>query len=132
MISSGEINFGHWNRGAMKISRDTSDRAAMQELGSRIARYRLGQNLTQATLAAQAGVSTPTVLRLEQGRSTQAANFIRILRALKLLGNLESLIPEPGISPVQQAAMPAELRERASAPSALNRRRRANGLGDAP
>ena len=132
MISSGEINFGHWNRGAMKISRDTSDRAAMQELGSRIARYRLGQNLTQATLAAQAGVSTPTVLRLEQGRSTQAANFIRILRALKLLGNLESLIPEPGISPVQQAAMPGELRERASSPSALNRRRRANGLGDAP
>ena len=116
----------------MKISRDTSDRAAMQELGSRIARYRLGQNLTQATLAAQAGVSTPTVLRLEQGRSTQAANFIRILRALKLLGNLEALIPEPGISPVQQAAMPAELRERASSPSALNRRRRANGLGDAP
>ena len=116
----------------MRISRDISDRTALKELGSRIARYRLNQNLTQATLAAAAGVSTPTVLRLEQGKSTQAANFIRILRALKLLDNLEGLIPEPGVNSVQPVGTPGEPRRRASSPSALNRRHRANGLGDEP
>lgn len=101
----------------MKISRDTSDRAALRELGSRIARHRLNRNLTQAALAAQAGVSTPTVQRIEQGNSTQAANLLRILRALKLLENLEALIPEPAVSPIQQARLRGRVRQRASSPS---------------
>lgn len=101
----------------MKISGDMSDRAALKELGSRIARHRLNKNLTQATLAAQAGVSTPTIQRIEQGKSTQASNLIRILRALRLLDNLEILIPEPAISPIQQAKMRGKLRKRASSPS---------------
>ena len=59
----------------------TSDDAALETLGRRLARHRLNRNLTQAALAAQAGVSTPTVQRIEQGHSSQAANLIRILRA---------------------------------------------------
>ncbi len=101
----------------MKISGDISDRAVLKELGSRIARYRLNKNLTQAMLAAQGGVSTPTIQRIEQGESTQATILIRILRALKLLDNLEVLIPEPAISPIQQAKMRGKLRQRASSPS---------------
>ena len=94
-----------------------SDRAALKELGSRIARHRLNKNLTQAALAVEAGVSTPTVQRIEQGKSTQASNLIRILRALKLLANLEILIPEPAVSPIQQVKMRGKLRQRASSPS---------------
>ena len=101
----------------MKISGDMSDRAVLKELGGRIARYRLNKNLTQAILAAQAGVSTPTIQRIEQGNSTQASNLIRILRALKLLDNLEVLIPEPAYSPIQQAKMRGKLRQRASSPT---------------
>ena len=71
----------------------------------------------QATLAAQAGVSTPTVQRIEQGSSTQATNLLRILRALKLLDNLDALIPQPAVSPIQQARMRGKLRQRASSPS---------------
>ena len=82
-----------------------------------MARHRLNRNLTQAALAAQAGVSTPTVQRIEQGNSTQAANLLRILRALKLLDNLEALIPEPPVSPIQQARLRGKLRQRASSPS---------------
>ena len=88
-----------------------------------MARHRLNRNLTQATLAAQAGVSTPTVQRIEQGTSIQAANLLRILRALKLLDNLEALIPEPAISPIQQARLRGRVRQRASTRSSDLRER---------
>ena len=102
---------------AMRIADDTSDRAVLSELGKRLARYRLNKNLTQATLAAQAGVSLPTIQRIEKGSSTQASNLIRVLRALKLLRSLDSLIPEPPVSPIQQAKLRGRQRRRASSPS---------------
>ena len=86
----------------------------MQVLGRRLARHRLNRNLTQAALAAQAGVSTLTVQRVEHGNSSQAANLIRILRALGLLANLDALIPEPAISPIQLVSMRGRIRQRAS------------------
>lgn len=101
----------------MKISTDISDDVTLRELGNRIAQYRLNRNMTQDTLANEAGVSTRTIIRIEQGHSTQTANLIRILRSLKLLENLESLIPEPAISPIQQVKMQGKKRKRASSPS---------------
>jgi putative transcriptional regulator len=79
----------------MKFREDNSDEATLKELGSRMAQYRLNQNQTQDTLAQEAGVSKRTIHRVEHGCSTQASNLIRILRALRLLENLEALIPEP-------------------------------------
>ena len=98
----------------METSPQPSDHAALQALGRRLARHRLNRNLTQAEVAAEAGVSTLTVQRIEQGRSSQATNLIRILRALGLLDNLDSLVPEPAISPIQQARMRGRIRQRAS------------------
>ena len=89
----------------------------MQALGRRLARHRLNRNLTQAALAAQAGISTLTVQRIEQGRSSQATNLIRILRALGLLDNLDALVPEPAVSPIQQVRMRGRVRQRASSRS---------------
>lgn len=100
----------------MKITHSTSDSAAIHELGNRLARHRLNRNLTQAALAAEAGISVPTVQRLEQGNSCQAASLIRILRVLKLLDHLDGLIPEPAVSPIQQLRMRDKLRRRASSP----------------
>ena len=98
----------------MTISYENSDSEALRELGGRIARYRLNKNLTQAALATQAGVSRPTIQRIEQGKSTQTSNLIRILRAFNLLDNLDVLVPEPAISPIQQARMRGKTRRRAS------------------
>ena len=89
----------------------------MQALGRRLARHRLNRNLTQAALAAEAGVSKLTVHRIEQGHSLQAVNLIRILRALGLLDNLDAVVPEPAISPIQQVRMRGRVRQRASSRS---------------
>ena len=94
-----------------------SPHAALHALGRRLARHRLNRNLTQSALAAQAGVSTLTVQRIEQGHSSQAANLIKVLSALGLLENLVALVPEPAISPIQQARMRGRIRQRASSRS---------------
>ena len=91
-----------------------SDKALLKEIGGRIARYRLNGNRTQAALAKEAGVSLPTLQRIESGHSTQWANLLRVLRALKLLENLQALIPEPAVSPLQALKMRGKERLRAS------------------
>ncbi len=100
----------------MKFSDVQSDEAILAELGNRIAQYRLNGNLTQSALATEAGVSKRTLHRVEHGESTHLSNLIRILRALDLLDNLEALLPEPAVSPLQQVKMQGKRRQRASSP----------------
>ncbi len=93
-----------------------SDKAILNEFGLRISRYRLNKNMTQGALAAEAGVSTPTIQRVESGASIQLLKLIRVLRALNLIGNIESLAPELAASPLQQLKMKGKIRQRASSP----------------
>ena len=51
----------------------TTDGGILEELGKRLRRERLDRNLTQAALAREAGISKPSVERLEAGRSVQLA-----------------------------------------------------------
>ncbi len=103
----------------MHFAGRNSDRAILEELGRRIARHRLNRNLTQEAFADEAGVSKATLARLERGRSTNLSNLVRILRTLHLVENLESLVPEPLPSPIQQIATGKEHRQRASKKAAL-------------
>ena len=75
-----------------------SDASVLADLGERLTSARLARNLTQSELAQTAGVSKRTVERLEAGRSGQLTSFVRVLRALDLLGGLEAALPaaEPG------------------------------------
>jgi len=98
----------------MNFQSENSDDAVLKELGNRIARYRLNRNQTQEALAQEAGVSERTVIRIEQGHSTQLTNLIRIVRALHMIENFETLIPTPAISPIQQMKMEGKKRKRAS------------------
>ncbi len=91
-----------------------SNNLILTQLGQRIARYRLNQNISQQSLANEAGISKPTLQRMENGHSSQTANLIRVLRALDLLDNFNNLIPEPAPSPIQQAKMHGKIRQRAS------------------
>ncbi|NCQ35705.1 helix-turn-helix transcriptional regulator [bacterium] len=98
----------------MAIINENSDEAVLEEVGKRLARYRLNRNLTQAALAREAGISPRTLNRIEHGESVNGSNLIRLLRSLDLLANLEALIPEPAPSPIQQVKMQGKIRKRAS------------------
>ena len=100
----------------INIVKQATDEAVLGELGVRLAKARLERNLTQAQLAAQAGVSKNTVQRLESGSvATQLSGFIRVCRALDLVERFDLLVPEPVPSPVEQLKLRGRQRQRASA-----------------
>lgn len=98
----------------MPLTGTTPDPAALAELGRRLARQRLDRNLSQDDLAREAGVSKRTLHRMEHGHSAQMTNWIRVLRALDLLENLERFLPAPAPSPMQQLKLQGRLRRRAT------------------
>jgi len=95
-----------WNR--------MSDTAVIAEFGERIKKYRLRKNLTQYELSELAGISIFSVAQVERGKPVSFALIISILRALILLDNLEMVIPEMKISPVELLKMKGETRKRGS------------------
>ncbi len=83
--------------------RFASSEAVENALSERIEAIRLGRNITQSRLAYEAGVSRGTITRLAQkGKGISLDSFIRILKALQLEGNLEMLLPDPGLSPLAE------------------------------
>ena len=77
-----------------------SNTEIINELGDRIRQQRIKRKLTQQQLAEISGVSLFTVAQMEKGKSISLSMFIPILRALRLLENLELLFPENQISPI--------------------------------
>jgi transcriptional regulator with XRE-family HTH domain len=99
----------------MHIDEITTDAAVLDELGRRLERHRLERNLTQAELAAEAGVGQATVQRAERGRSVQMTSMIKLLRTLGLLGGLDLAVPESIALPIAQLEREQrKLRRRAS------------------
>jgi len=91
-----------------------SERAILQTLGERLKQERLNQNLRQADLAEQAGVSVIVVQRVEGGFGCTLNNFVRILRSLDKLDSLDAFLPEPGPSPIALADMEGRRRKEAT------------------
>jgi len=84
----------------MRISTELTDVAVLQEIGRRFARARLESGLTQAQAAEEAGIGKRTLERLEGGNAVDSVTLIRVLRALGMSPNLESLLPDVQQSPV--------------------------------
>jgi DNA-binding XRE family transcriptional regulator len=93
---------------------ELNNQAVLKEIGHRVRRERLNQNTTQEALARFAGVSRRVVLDLESGKGCGLSSFIEILRALRKLDQLDALLPDPGISPLQLAKMKGKKRQRAT------------------
>ncbi|MCH5211672.1 MAG: helix-turn-helix transcriptional regulator [Oscillospiraceae bacterium] len=78
----------------MKITGNENEQAILKELGTRVKQYRISLNITQADLAAKCGISSSTVVRLENGIDSKFSNYIKILNGLRLTQNIDMLIPE--------------------------------------
>lgn len=96
-----------------------SSQAIAAELGRRLNELRLAQDLTQAQLGEQAGVSRGTVVRLSEGGGVSLDSFIRVMQALGLTGHLAALLPDPSVRPVEEVRHGG-------------RRQRASGRGGEP
>lgn len=95
------------------MSSQNSDHYIAQ-LGEKLERARLSQNISQANLAQQAGISARTLRRFESGEGGTLDSFIRLLMALKLDGNLDVLIPDSTIRPMERTGKTKSERLRAS------------------
>ncbi len=82
-------------------------------LCGRIESIRLTRNVTQAQLAAEAGVSPRTIGRLEKGQGVSVDTFIRVLTALGIQQNLEALLPDPAVRPIERIGPGGVERKRA-------------------
>jgi len=98
----------------VQVTPALSDDVVLEELGRRLQRHRLDRNVTQSRLAREAGVSTPTVQRLEAGSSVQLVSLLRVLRSLGMLDHVELLVPEPGVRPMELLERKGRRRQRAS------------------
>lgn len=99
----------------MQTTSLATDDQVLKQLGERLARRRLGLNLTQEQVAGQAGLGLRTVQRLELGAAaTQLSGFVRICRVLGLLERLDALVPDSAPSPMAQLRRQGRPRNRAS------------------
>ena len=99
----------------MKIDPKMTDDALLKVIGARIAGLRLARNLTQEQVAEEAGLGLRTVQRLELGAAaTHLSGFVRVCRAIGLMEHLETLIPEPAVSPMAQLKLQGKKRRRAT------------------
>lgn len=83
-------------------------------LGGQLEAIRLSQNVNQAALAKEAGVSLRTITRLENGDGVSLDTLIRVMRALGIDEHLATMLPSPELSPIDRVRNKTRPRRRAS------------------
>lgn len=91
-----------------------TDEAILNEIGHRLRRERLNQNITRTRLASLSGLSISTIQHVERGDNFSMETLVRLLRALNLLDRIDAFLPEPSPSPIQLAKLRGKERQRAS------------------
>lgn len=76
-----------------------SDTVIQYKIGERLKQTRLKQNITQQSLAEEAGVSLSSVKKVEKGEIGSFDTLLRVLRTLGMLDALQPLVDEPQPSP---------------------------------
>ena len=83
-------------------------------MGFRLEQIRLSRNITQSALAEEAGVAVRTLRNLEKGEGVSLDTFLRVLQALGIQQNLQTLLPDPKVRPMERIANRGRERKRAS------------------
>lgn len=97
----------------MNFARYT-DQAIAKEVGAYIHAIRLKKNMSLEDIAKRSGVSRQTLSQLLNHGKGTVVNLIAILRALKELERLSSLLEEVRPSPLQIVLMEGQKRQRAT------------------
>jgi transcriptional regulator with XRE-family HTH domain len=97
----------------MIIDETLCDAAVLGELGERIMRLRLDLNKTQEEFAKEAGIGKRTLERIENGETSETLSLIRALRTLNVLQNLQALLPEAHVRPMDMLKL-GKKRQRAA------------------
>lgn len=85
------------------------------ELGGRLRRLRVHQNLEQVTVSARAGISVRALRNLETGNGSSLSSLVKVLRTLGREQWLETIAPVTSINPLMLTRQ-AHQRQRASKP----------------
>ena len=75
----------------LKLKNDTT---ILNELSTKLKKYRLNLNLSQDYICRKTGMSIHTISNIENCKSFTVENLIKYLRTLNLLDNFEQLVPE--------------------------------------
>lgn len=93
-----------------------TDKEILLELGERIRAKRIQKRYKQSVLAHRSGISLYTLRKMEHGQSFNISTLIQVLRALNELEQLESFLPEIGISPIDMLDSKDKTRKRVRNP----------------
>ncbi len=85
------------------------------KVGEKLEQFRLSKNITQSQLARDSGVSERTLRRLESGEGATLDSFIRVIIALNLDSNLDLLVPNPRVRPIERIRTGGSERQRSRA-----------------
>jgi transcriptional regulator with XRE-family HTH domain len=78
------------------------DSAILREIGGRLEALRKARRLSQNEAATLSGISRRTLYNAEQGLNPTLLTLIRLLRTYGRLGAVDTFIPVPEISPIQE------------------------------
>lgn len=81
----------------------STDIEIMEGIGRRLRALRKAQDLTLEQVAERTELNPSTVVRAEQGKNPTLLTLTRLLRCYGALGGMETLVPEPTVSPVAAA-----------------------------
>lgn len=90
-----------------------SSHAICSEIGQRLKRARLNANMTQKQVAGQAGLSVTAVQSVERGEAL-LESVVSVLLAMNMVEQINNLVPDQQISPLQLAKLKGKKRQRAS------------------
>ncbi len=89
-----------------------SDKALAAFIGQFIRSKRMEQNITQAQLAKDAGISRSTLVLLEKGETASLSTLLQVLRILNQLHVLSAFEITPVVSPLLLAKEEMKKRQR--------------------
>lgn len=89
-----------------------SNATIIVEIGKRLKDYRLKKKFSQRELAVRAGISLFTVAQIEKGNPVSISMLLPVMRVLRVLDNLEMLLPEIGPSPIEIMKLKGKIPQR--------------------